>query len=117
MRVVFKPWGREEIFAETEHYAGKLLFISAGCRLSRQYHQTKDETVFVRAGELQVELGEGPLLQTIRLSTGESLHIAPGVIHRMAGITNVELVEVSTPQLDDVIRLADDYGREGTSEA
>ncbi|MGH2633554.1 MAG: cupin domain-containing protein [Tepidiformaceae bacterium] len=117
MRVVLKPWGREEIFAETGHYAGKLLFISAGHRLSRQYHRVKDETVFVRAGELEIELGDGETLRVVRLVPGDSLRIAPGVIHRMIGTTDVELVEVSTPQLDDVVRLADDYGREGTSEA
>jgi len=117
MRIVLKPWGREVIFAETDQYVGKLLYISAGHRLSRQYHRTKDETVFVQSGQLEVELCDAGVSSVVRLLPSESLRIAPGVIHRMIGITDVELVEVSTPQLDDVVRIADDYGREGTSEA
>jgi mannose-6-phosphate isomerase len=117
MRTVLKPWGREVIFAETDQYVGKLIFISAGHRLSRQYHRLKDETILVQVGELELELSCKGASRVLRMLPSETQHIAAGVVHRMTAITDVELVEVSTPQLDDVVRLADDYGREGTSGA
>ena len=94
-----------------------MLHIAAGHRLSRQFHRIKDETILVQSGVLAVELGEGNSLRMIRLAPFESLHILPGAVHRLIAISEVELVEVSTPHLDDVVRLEDDYGREGTSSA
>ena len=110
-----KPWGYELIFALTESYVGKIIHIDAGHRLSRQYHVMKDETLFVQSGELGLEIGPAEGFETIRMCAGDVYRITPGTIHRMVGVTDVEVVEVSTTQLDDVVRLADDYGREGTS--
>ena len=117
MRRVDKPWGHEVIWAQTERYVGKILHICAGARLSRQYHRVKDETLLVQQGEMDLELGDGEALRTQRMGPGDSIHIAPGTVHRMVAVTDVDVVEVSTPELDDVVRLLDDYGREGTSEA
>lgn len=114
MRRVDKPWGHEIIWAETDRYVAKLLFIAAGQRLSRQYHERKDETFFVEAGELTLEIGQGAGLRTLDLRPGESFHCPPGTIHRMIGRSDVRVFEVSTPDLDDVVRLEDAYGREGT---
>ena len=115
MRRVDKPWGYELIWAETPRYAGKLLHIAKGQKLSRQYHVTKDETFLVQSGELQLEIGPANEVQVLLLRAGESFHCAPGTIHRMVGATDVDVIEVSTPELDDVVRLEDAYGREGTS--
>jgi len=115
VRRVEKPWGFELIFAETPKYAGKRLHIHAGCRLSLQLHNEKDETIFVEGGELALEVIEGENLQVFTLQPGECYRIAPRVIHRLIGMTDVDMIEVSTPELDDVVRLADDYGRTGTS--
>jgi mannose-6-phosphate isomerase-like protein (cupin superfamily) len=115
MRRVDKPWGHEVIWAETERYVAKVLVIRQGQRLSRQYHERKDETFFVETGEMDLEIGDGPNLKTLRLGPGQSFHCPPGTIHRMIGATDVRVFEVSTPDLDDVVRLEDAYGREGTS--
>jgi mannose-6-phosphate isomerase-like protein (cupin superfamily) len=117
MRVVPKPWGREEIFAENERYAGKLLYLSPGHSLSLQYHERKDETLYVLEGEviLLVDDGAGGQLSEKRLKPGESYRIRPLVRHRMRAEVPTVLVEVSSPELDDVVRLEDDYGREGTT--
>ena len=105
-----KPWGYEEIFAKSEHYVGKILFINKGHRLSKQYHEQKDETVFVLEGNLYLYLNDTDDL--IILKKGENHRILPCTIHRMeAKDSDVKLIEVSTSQLDDVIRLEDDYGR------
>lgn len=105
---VEKPWGHEEIWARTDKYVGKVLFIKKGHRLSLQYHNVKDETIRVIHGMLTFTLGD----QVLTLAPGESIHVKPGTVHRMeAKETDVILVEVSTTELDDVIRLADDYGR------
>ena len=111
MRIVEKPWGFELIRAETEHYVGKLLHINAKQRLSLQYHETKEETVFVTEGTLlNYTDGESP---PQHIPAGQSFHVSPHQIHRFgAGATPVELIEVSTPHLQDVVRLADDYERE-----
>jgi mannose-6-phosphate isomerase-like protein (cupin superfamily) len=116
MRRVDKPWGYELIWAHTERYVGKLLHIDRGHKLSRQYHRTKDETFFVQHGEMQLEVGEGPAPRVLRLGAGESFHCPPGTVHRMVAVSDVDVIEVSTPELDDVVRLEDAYGREGTSE-
>jgi|SRR6185369_681629 len=105
---VDKPWGYEIIWAKTDRYVGKLLHINAGQKLSLQYHNLKDETIYVQSGHLVLQIGEA----LIQLQPGESYHIPVGTIHRfMAGVEPVELMEVSTPELDDVVRLQDDYGR------
>ena len=114
MRRVEKPWGHEEIWAETRDYVGKVLYIKAGHRLSLQHHQVKEETVRVAVGTMDLELsGPDGRLVTHRLGPGETRHIAPGARHRMTAVTDCEVYEVSTPHLDDVVRHADDYGREG----
>jgi mannose-6-phosphate isomerase len=115
MRRVDKPWGYEIIWAETERYVGKVLHINAGHKLSRQYHNKKEETFLIEAGEMDLEVGQGADLKTIRMKKGDSFHCLPKTIHRMVAATDVDVVEVSTPELDDVVRLEDVYGREGTS--
>ena len=115
MRRVEKPWGYELIWAETPRYVGKILHIAAGQRLSRQYHNRKDETFLVQAGEMDLEVGDGADRKTLRMRVQESFHCPPGTSHRMVAVTAVDVVAVSTPELDDVVRLEDAYGREGTS--
>ena len=112
MRRVEKPWGHEEIWADCQKYAAKILHIRSGCRLSLQYHQKKEETIRVLAGELILDIGVGPGSTTQVLSPGDTFHVSPGVVHRFgAGESDVDLIEVSTPELDDVVRLEDDYDR------
>jgi quercetin dioxygenase-like cupin family protein len=115
MRRVEKPWGHELVWAETPRYVGKILHIAAGHRLSRQYHRVKDETFLVQAGEMDLEVGDGAERRTIRMCARDAFHCVPGTVHRMIAVTDVDVVEVSTPELDDVVRLEDAYGREGTS--
>ncbi len=106
------------MWAETERYVGKVLHINAGQKLSRQYHERKDETFYVQSGEMQLEIGDGSTLKSMRLAPGEAFHCTPKTIHRMIATTSdVDVIEVSTPELDDVVRLEDAYGRKGTSEA
>ncbi len=125
-RFVSKPWGGEEIFAETEDYVGKILTVRAGEVLSLQYHETKDETMRVLQGECHLHLGEiGAArkesteadLEVLVLAPGDICRIPPRTIHRLAALTDTIMLEVSTPHLDDVVRLEDEYGREGTSAA
>ncbi|MGL6280297.1 MAG: cupin domain-containing protein [Gaiella sp.] len=115
-RRVDKPWGWELVWAETEAYVGKLLFVSAGQSLSLQYHEEKDEAWLVREGRARLELGDvdGPL-EEIEIGPGDVFHYAPRTVHRVTAIEDTLVVEVSTPQLWDVVRLEDAYGREGTS--
>ena len=109
MRKIDKPWGHEVIWAETERYVGKLLCINAGHRLSKQYHEKKEETVYVIKGILYNYEADGTIT---KVYPGQALHINVGQIHRFgANESNVEVVEVSTPYLDDVVRLEDDYDR------
>ena len=115
-RFVHKPWGHEEIFAENDHYAGKLLVVKAGETLSLQYHERKEETLRVLEGQVLFETGSDPEeLERVELGPGDIFHIPPGLIHRMDAVTDCTLIEVSTADLDDVVRLSDRYGREGTS--
>ena len=114
MRVVPKPWGREEIFAENDRYAGKFLHLSPGHSLSLQYHERKDETLCVLEGEVILLVGVEGDMKEIRLRPGDSYRILPGIRHRMSAEIPCVLVEVSSPELDDVVRLQDDYGRAGT---
>jgi mannose-6-phosphate isomerase len=116
MRTVTKPWGHELIWAETPRYVGKILHIKAGEQLSLQYHQRKDETIMVLAGRLRFEHGETEhALSATELGPNEPFHIQPGLRHRMIALVDTDVVEVSTPELDDVVRLQDRYGRGGTS--
>jgi mannose-6-phosphate isomerase-like protein (cupin superfamily) len=115
-RTVDKPWGHEEIFAETPDYVGKILFIRKGEALSLQYHEVKDETLRVLDGELELIAGpEMERLESHRLGPATVFHSPPGTLHRMVALTDCRLLEVSTNHLDDVVRLEDRYGREGTS--
>ena len=112
IREVAKPWGGELIWAETKDYVGKFLLIKENHRLSRQYHKVKEETIMVQAGILLLEIGSGEEIKSLSLNAGQSFHIKPGVVHRFcAPYGDVELVEVSTPHLDDVVRIEDDYSR------
>lgn len=110
-KIVSKPWGFELIWAHTDKYVGKLLHIMAGKKLSRQYHEIKEETLHLLSGSLKLELGPADSLLTKDLSPGETFHLPPKTIHRMLATTDCVLLEVSTPELDDVVRLQDDYGR------
>jgi mannose-6-phosphate isomerase-like protein (cupin superfamily) len=113
---VEKPWGHELIWAYTDRYVGKILVIETGQRLSLQKHEVKDETILVLSGRLRLTLeDDGGTVRTEDLGPGEARHVPTGRIHRYASIERCELIEVSTPELDDVIRLEDDFGREGTS--
>jgi mannose-6-phosphate isomerase-like protein (cupin superfamily) len=117
-RRVEKPWGWELIWAETERYVGKILFVRAGQSLSLQFHNVKDEAWYVESGRAQLELGEAGqgILNTEVIAAGAAFHFAPGTVHRVTALEDTTIVEVSTPELDDVVRLEDRYGREGTSE-
>ncbi len=114
---VDKPWGYELRFVRTDRYAGKVLFVKAGSQLSLQFHERKDEAFFVQEGTLELVLGQGLDQQVLRLEPGTSRRIAPRTVHRFRAVTDVLLFEVSTPELEDVVRLEDDYGREGTTDA
>lgn len=115
-RVVDKPWGHEEIFAQTPSYVGKILFIRRGEALSLQYHEVKEETLRVLDGTLDLVVGpNSDELETISLSSGDVFHLVPGTVHRMAATSDCRLLEVSTNHLDDVVRLEDRYGRQGTT--
>jgi mannose-6-phosphate isomerase len=117
-RTVDKPWGRELIWAETDQYAGKILFVKAGESLSLQYHEVKDESWYVLEGRARLELGRvgEDALEEIEIRAGQAYRFRPGTVHRVTGIDDTRILEVSTAHLDDVVRLADSYGREGTSE-
>ena len=108
-----KPWGYELIWSNCNKFVGKLLCINRGHKLSRQYHKQKEETIFVLTGTLLLEVGvPGQDFQKIDLHRGQSYHVKPGVVHRFcAPYGDVELAEVSTPELEDVVRLEDDYSR------
>ena len=108
---VNKPWGHELIWAKTDRYVGKILHIEAGHVLSLQYHNVKDETIYVLTGEIILRLGQGETLSERRMRVGENLHIAPKQIHQFEAVVTTDLLEVSTPEIDDVVRLKDRYGR------
>ncbi len=115
VRIVQKPWGHETIWAHSDRYVGKVLHIKAGHALSVQYHNRKDETIHLLAGEMIYRVQENGVLTDMRLRAGESYRNEPGVIHQMEAVTDCDVLEASTPDLDDVVRLSDRYGREGTS--
>jgi len=110
-----KPWGYETIWALTDRYCGKLLHINAGHALSVQYHNRKDETIHLLSGRLVYWVKVDGEMRDMRLETGQSFRITPGTVHYMEAITDCDILEASTPELDDVVRLEDRYGREGTS--
>jgi quercetin dioxygenase-like cupin family protein len=117
-RRVEKPWGYEIWWARTERYVGKILHVAKGQSLSLQYHNVKDETIRVLAGRLLFETkakGEPGELRRLTLGPGQNVHITPGTLHRMTALDDCDVLEVSTPELDDVVRLEDRYGRAGTS--
>lgn len=109
---VQKPWGYELHWAKTNKYVGKLIHVNAGEALSLQYHNVKDETIFLRSGRMLFEIAENGTRVTREMQVGESVHITPGTLHRMTAIDDCEIFEVSTPELDDVVRVEDRYGRE-----
>ena len=112
-RKVDKPWGHELIWAVADEYAGKILFVNAGQSLSLQFHNVKDEAWYILDGRAQLELG-GPgerMLNSDVIGPGEAFHFPPGTVHRLTALEDTTIVEVSTPQLDDVVRLEDRYGR------
>ena len=117
-RRVEKPWGYELIWALTERYCGKVLFVRAGESLSLQFHHEKDESWLVQDGRAKLELGAAgeSVLKEEVVGPGASFRFRPGTVHRVTAIEDTTILEVSTPQLDDVVRLEDAYGREGTSE-
>lgn len=109
---VEKPWGHELIWAHTDRYVGKILHINAGESLSLQYHERKDETIHVLRGRMRFVVGEEEdALREVELDEGMSFRIRPGTRHRMEALTECDLLEASTPELDDVVRLEDRYGR------
>jgi quercetin dioxygenase-like cupin family protein len=112
---VDKPWGHELRWGVTDRYAGKVLHIKKGEALSLQYHDRKDEFLYVVTGAIEMELG-GPdgALTKHRMTEGDTLHITPGTRHRVTAVDDTDIFEVSTPELDDVVRLEDRYGRAGT---
>lgn len=114
---VDKPWGYELHWAKTERYVGKLIHITKGHALSLQYHNKKDETIFLFAGKLLYEYQEDGTMVKREMLPGDRIHVPPPTVHRMTAIEDCDVFEVSTPELDDVVRLEDRYGREGTSKA
>jgi len=119
VRKVEKPWGHELIWALTDRYCGKVLFVKAGSALSLQFHNEKDESWLVQSGRAKLELGAvgQKVLNEEVIGPGAAFHYVPGTVHRVTAIEDTTILEVSTPHLDDVVRLEDLYGREGTSEA
>jgi mannose-6-phosphate isomerase len=115
---VDKPWGYEIWWARTERYVGKILHVNKGESLSLQYHNVKDETIMIQSGLLLFQTrpaGEEGELRQLEMRPGDVFHITPGTLHRMTALEDCDILEVSTPELDDVVRLEDRYGRAGTS--
>jgi mannose-6-phosphate isomerase len=108
---VDKPWGYELHWAKTEKYVGKLIHVDAGHALSLQYHNQKDETIYLSSGRMVFEIKEGDELVKREMAPGQAVHVTPGTVHRMTAITDCDIFEVSTPELHDVVRLEDRYGR------
>lgn len=116
IRRVPKPWGEEIIFAHTARYAGKVLKVRAGESLSLQYHERKDEALYLWEGRLRLHTETAGRAEDRVVEAGEALHFPPGTRHRMEALTDAVLFEVSTPELDDVVRLEDRYGRAGRND-
>ena len=113
---VDKPWGYELLYATTELYCGKVIFIRSGEQLSLQFHKKKDETIFVQLGRMELEIGEpGKPVDTEVVGPGRAFRLRPGTVHRMRALEDTTVLEVSTPEIDDVVRLEDRYGRADTA--
>jgi mannose-6-phosphate isomerase-like protein (cupin superfamily) len=113
--IVEKPWGYEVRWAITERYLGKILHVRKGEALSLQYHNLKDECLLITRGAIDAELGaDGGELRTVRMSEGDTIHLTPGTRHRFTAVEDTDIYEVSTPEIDDVVRLEDRYGRAGS---
>ena len=109
---VEKPWGHEILFARSETYCGKVIFVRAGEQLSLQFHRVKDETIYVHSGRIELEIGDpGGPLDTEVVGPGRSFRLRPGVVHRWKALEDSVVLEASTPDLYDVVRLEDNYGR------
>ena len=108
---VEKPWGHELIWARTDRYVGKILHIEAGHALSLQYHHRKDESIYVLTGEIILRMQQDETVIERRLAAGEAFHIHPKLIHQFEAVVTSDLLEASTPEIDDVVRLQDRYGR------
>ena len=108
---VDKPWGYELRWATTDRYVGKVIHVDAGHALSLQYHNVKDETILLWTGKIQFEIEENGKRVTREMTPGDRVHITPGTVHRMTAVEDSDIFEVSTPELDDVVRLEDRYGR------
>ncbi|MCX6010873.1 MAG: cupin domain-containing protein [Chloroflexi bacterium] len=106
-----KPWGFELLFAQTPKYAGKLIFVKKGHRLSLQYHEKKDETMYFHQGKALLEIEDDGQMVPVMLEPGQSIRIPPHTRHRLKALEDSTIFEVSTPELDDIVRLEDDYGR------
>ena len=111
MTRVEKPWGYELHWAKTDRYVGKVLHVKAGHALSLQYHNVKDETIYLYAGRMLFEIERDGQLRQQEMRPGDAVHITPGTVHRMTAIEDCDVLEVSTPELDDVVRIEDRYGR------
>ena len=111
MKRVEKPWGFELWWAQTDRYVGKLIHINKGQALSLQYHNRKDETIFVHAGRILFEMQVDGELTQREMGPGEAVHVTPPTVHRMTALEDADVFEVSTPETDDVVRLEDRYGR------
>ena len=112
-RRIDKPWGYELLWAHCDEYVGKVLFVEAGHSLSLQFHRVKDESWYVQSGRAELQLGAAgdPILNSEVVGPGASFHFPPGTVHRVKALEDTTILEVSTPHLDDVVRLEDDYGR------
>jgi len=110
-RRVAKPWGYELIWAHTDRYVGKILHVEAGQLLSLQYHNVKDESIYVLTGEIILRLTQGETMIERRVAQGEAFHIHPRLVHQFEAVVTSDLLEASTPELDDVVRIKDRYGR------
>lgn len=109
-----KPWGHEIWWAHTEKYVGKILHVKAGHKLSLQYHEQKDETIYLQTGRMTLLVEEDGELRERPMEPGAAYRIRPGIKHRMIAESDCDILEVSTPEVDDVVRVEDAYGREGT---
>ena len=109
-----KPWGHELIWADTDLYVGKVLHVNAGHALSLQLHRQKDETIFVQSGRIRMEIGpSADRLEVVELGPGQAVRLTPGTVHRVEAVEDSDLLEASTPHLQDLVRLEDRYGRTG----
>ncbi|MBD0291451.1 MAG: cupin domain-containing protein [Thermoleophilia bacterium] len=116
VRRVEKPWGYEIVFAHTKHFSGKVLHVRKGEQLSLQFHREKEEVIYVHEGRIELEIGEpgrSPAVEVV--GAGRAYHLTPGIVHRWKALENSVILEASTPELDDVVRLEDRYGRADTT--